>query len=257
MKALRVGDDTALAQIIKLVDEATSSKAPIARLADRVSGVFVPVVIGIALLTLVVWLFLGRDFSFALTCAISVLVISCPCALGLATPTAIMVGTGRGARRGILFKSAEALELLGKIDCAVLDKTGTVTAGKPQVVRIAPAAAGLETPLLMIAASLESASEHPLASAVVAAAKEKNLPTQPISDFEQTAGQGIAAKIGKKLYFAGNVRMVEAFGLTPPPAISAAAQQSAKSGETPLFIGQAPQEDAPGMLLGQIGRAHV
>lgn len=144
MKALRVGDDTALAQIIKLVDEATSSKAPIARLADRVSGVFVPVVIGIALLTLVVWLFLGRDFSFALTCAISVLVISCPCALGLATPTAIMVGTGRGARRGILFKSAEALELLGKIDCAVLDKTGTVTAGKPQVVRIAPAAAGLE-----------------------------------------------------------------------------------------------------------------
>lgn len=255
MKALRVGDDTALAQIIKLVDEATSSKAPIARLADRVSGVFVPVVIGIALLTLVVWLFLGRDFSFALTCAISVLVISCPCALGLATPTAIMVGTGRGARRGILFKSAEALELLGKIDCAVLDKTGTVTAGKPQVVRIAPAAAGLETPLLMIAASLESASEHPLASAVVAAAKEKNLPTQPISDFEQTAGQGIAAKIGKKLYFAGNVRMVEAFGLTPPPAISAAAQQSAESGETPLFIGQAPQEDAPGMLLGLLGLA--
>lgn len=255
MKALRVGDDTALAQIIKLVDEATSSKAPIARLADRVSGVFVPVVIGIALLTLVVWLFLGRDFSFALTCAISVLVISCPCALGLATPTAIMVGTGRGARRGILFKSAEALELLGKIDCAVLDKTGTVTAGKPQVVRIAPAAAGLETPLLMIAASLESASEHPLASAVVAAAKEKNLPTQPISDFEQTAGQGIAAKIGKKLYFAGNARMVEAFGLTPPPAISAAAQQSAESGETPLFIGQAPQEDAPGMLLGLLGLA--
>ena len=216
------------------------------------SGVFVPVVIGIALLTLVVWLFLGRDFSFALTCAISVLVISCPCALGLATPTAIM---GRGARRGILFKSAEALELLGKIDCAVLDKTGTVTAGKPQVVRIAPAAAGLETPLLMIAASLESASEHPLASAVVAAAKEKNLPTQPISEFEQTAGQGIAAKIGKKLYFAGNARMVEAFGLTPPPAISAAAQQSAESGETPLFIGQAPQEDAPGMLLGLLGLA--
>ena len=255
MKALRVGDDTALAQIIKLVDEATSSKAPIARLADRVSGVFVPVVIGIALLTLVVWLFLGRDFSFALTCAISVLVISCPCALGLATPTAIMVGTGRGARRGILFKSAEALELLGKVDCAVLDKTGTVTAGKPQVVRIAPAAAGLETPLLMIAASLESASEHPLASAVVAAAKEKNLPTQPISEFEQTAGQGIAAKIGKKLYFAGNARMVEAFGLTPPPAIAAAAQQSAESGETPLFIGQAPQEDAPGMLLGLLGLA--
>ena len=250
-----MGDDTALAQIIKLVDEATSSRPPIARLADRVSGVFVPVVIGIALLTLVVWLFLGRDFSFALTCAISVLVISCPCALGLATPTAIMVGTGRGARRGILFKSAEALELLGKIDCAVLDKTGTVTAGKPQVVRIAPAAAGLETLLLMIAASLESASEHPLASAVVAAAKEKNLPTQPISEFEQTAGQGIAAKIGKKLYFAGNARMVEAFGLTPPPAIAAAAQQSAESGETPLFIGQAPQEDALGCCSGLLGLA--
>ena len=255
MKALRVGDDTALAQIIKLVDEATSSKAPIARLADRVSGVFVPVVIGIALLVLIVWLLLGRDFSFALTCAISVLVISCPCALGLATPTAIMVGTGRGARRGILFKSAEALELLGKIDCAVLDKTGTVTEGKPKVERVTPAAQGLEAPLLMIAASLESASEHPLGSAVVAAAKNRNLPTQPVTEFLQTSGQGISARIGKKSYFAGNARMVEALGLQLPPALEAAAKQAAESGETPLFVGQSPEGDAPGNILGLLGLA--
>ncbi|MDO5532823.1 heavy metal translocating P-type ATPase [Sutterella sp.] len=252
MRAERVGEDTALAQIIRLVDEATTSKAPVARLADRVSGVFVPVVIGIALLTLVVWLLLGESFSFALTCAISVLVISCPCALGLATPTAIMVGTGQGARRGILFKSATALELLGRTNAAVLDKTGTVTTGKPVVTGLTPAMPGLEVPLLMTAASLESASEHPLGAAIIAEAKAKALPLQPIEDFTQTAGQGIAARIGKKRYFAGNARMTEAFGIVLPDAIAAAADQAAASGETPLFIGQEPADGKPGSLLGLI-----
>lgn len=252
MQALRVGEDTALAQIIRLVDEATSTKAPVARLADRVSGVFVPVVIAIALLTLGVWLMLGESFGFALTCAISVLVISCPCALGLATPTAIMVGAGQGAKRGILFKTAAALELLGRVDAAVLDKTGTVTTGKPVVAGLAPAMPGLETPLLMTAASLESASEHPLAAAIVAAAKEKNLPLQPSSDFKQTAGQGISAKIGRRRYFAGNARMAEALGVPIPDTLRQAADAAAAAGETPLFVGSVPEADAPGTLLGLV-----
>ena len=252
MRAERVGEDTALAQIIRLVNDATSSKAPVARLADRVAGIFVPVVIGIALLTLIVWLLLGESFGFALTSAISVLVISCPCALGLATPTAIMVGTGQGAKRGILFKSASALELLGRVNAAVLDKTGTVTTGKPEVTGIVPAAPGLETPLLITAASLESASEHPLGAAIVRAAKERSLPVQPVDDFRQTAGQGISARIGKRRWFAGNARMTEAFGFTLPSTLEAAAKKAAEDGETPLFIGSEPTADAPGSLLGLI-----
>lgn len=252
MRAERVGEDTALAQIIRLVDEATSSKAPVARLADRVAGIFVPVVIGIALLTLIVWLLLGESFGFALTSAISVLVISCPCALGLATPTAIMVGTGQGAKRGILFKSASALELLGRVNAAVLDKTGTVTTGKPEVTGIVPTAPGLETPLLITAASLESASEHPLGAAIVRAAKERSLPVQPVDDFHQTAGQGISARIGKRRWFAGNARMTEAFGFTLPGTLEAAAKKAAEDGETPLFIGSEPTADASGALLGLI-----
>ena len=252
MRAERVGEDTALAQIIRLVDEATSSKAPVARLADRVAGIFVPVVIGIALLTLIVWLLLGESFGFALTSAISVLVISCPCALGLATPTAIMVGTGQGAKRGILFKSASALELLGRVNAAVLDKTGTVTTGKPEVTGIVPTAPGLETPLLITAASLESASEHPLGAAIVRAAKERSLPVQPVDDFRQTAGQGISARIGKRRWFAGNARMTEAFGFTLPGTLEDAAKKVAEDGETPLFIGSEPTADASGALLGLI-----
>lgn len=252
MRAERVGEDTALAQIIRLVDEATSSKAPVARLADKVAGIFVPVVIGIALLTLAVWLLLGETFAFALTSAISVLVISCPCALGLATPTAIMVGTGQGAKRGILFKSAAALELLGRVNAAVLDKTGTVTTGKPEVCGIIPAQPGLETPLLITAASLEAASEHPLGAAIVREAKRKSLPAQPVEDFLQTAGQGISAKIGKRRWFAGNARMAEALGLEIPELLSAAAARASENGETPLYIGSEPAENAPGMLLGLI-----
>lgn len=252
MRAERVGADTALAQIIRLVDEATSGKAPVARLADRVSGVFVPVVIGIALVTLLVWLLLGESLAFALTCAISVLVISCPCSLGLATPTAIMVGTGRGARRGILFKTAAALEMLGRTQAVVLDKTGTITTGKPVVTGLVPAAPGLETPLLMTAASLESVSEHPLGAAIVKAANARSLPRQPVEDFTQTAGQGICARIGKRRWFAGNARMAEALGAAIPSELAAAADAAARSGETPLFIGSAGEGGAAGSLLGMI-----
>lgn len=255
MRAERVGADTALAQIIRLVDEATSSKAPVARIADRVSGIFVPVVIGIALLTLAVRLALGDDFSFALTCAISVLVISCPCALGLATPTAIMVGAGRGAARGILFKSAEALETLGSVDCAVLDKTGTVTEGRPKAARIVGAMPGLETPLLITAASLEAASEHPLAAAIVGAARERGLAPQPVTEFHQTEGRGISARIGSGIWFAGNAKMVADFGIEPPAPLAAAAEAAGRAGETAVFVGRAPAGDRPGSLLGLIGLA--
>lgn len=171
MRATQVGDDTTLAQIVKLVDEATSSKAPIARLADKISGIFVPVVIGIAIVAAVVWLLLGYGTEFALSIAISVLVISCPCALGLATPTAIMVGTGRGAANGILFKSAEAIEKLQGIDTVVLDKTGTVTEGKPVVTDIVLASSIAEKEFLTIAASLEKLSEHALGMAIVREAR--------------------------------------------------------------------------------------
>lgn len=252
MRAERVGADTALAQIIRLVDEATGSKAPVARMADKVAGIFVPVVIAIALVTFVTWLLLGKDFSFALTCAISVLVISCPCALGLATPTAIMVGTGQGARRGILFKTATALEMLGRTNAIVLDKTGTLTTGHPVVTGVTASIPGLETPLLITAASLESASEHPLGAAIVAEAKNRKLPTQPVEDFTQTAGEGISAKIGNRRWFAGNARMLKRFNFALPASLRVAAQRAADTGKTPLFVGAEPSGDTPGTLLGMI-----
>ena len=233
MKALRVGDDTALAQIIKLVDEATSSKAPIARLADRVSGVFVPVVIGIALLTLVVWLFLGRDFSFALTCAISVLVISCPCALGLATPTAIMVGTGRGAEMGVLFKSAEALEALRGVDAVVLDKTGTITRGKPQVTDVLPAPGVTEKALLKLAATLEAGSEHPLAEAVMAHTGELGIVPRSASDFVAVPGRGVTAREGANAVAAGNARLMAELGVDVDAEVL---DGLARDGKTPLMF---------------------
>lgn len=255
MRAQKVGADTALAQIIRLVDEATSSKAPVARLADRVSGVFVPVVIGIAAATLAAWLLLGAPLGTALERAISVLVISCPCALGLATPTAIMVGMGAGAKRGILFKRAAALETLSSIDAVVLDKTGTVTEGKPRVSRVIPAALGLELPLLMTAASLERLSEHPLGGAIVRAADERHLPAQPVEDFKQHEGRGISGRIGAKTYFAGNARFARELGLDIPDAMSRAADDAARSGETPLFVGVASGSDSPGSLLGLLTAA--
>ncbi len=265
MRATRVGEDTTLARIIQMVDEATSSKAPIARIADRVAGIFVPVVLLISLVTLLVWIFLGAEAEFAITCAVSVLVISCPCSLGLATPTAIMVGTGRGASQGILFKNAAALERLQGVKRAVLDKTGTVTEGKPVVTSIAPAAPGLEVPLLMTAASLEALSEHPLGAAILAKAGEKHLPKQPVQNFRQHAGLGISGEIGGRTYFAGNRKMAEGLVAGLPPALAAAAEAAAGEGETPLFIGSTPAAltgeglpqapAAEGSLLGVIAVA--
>ncbi|MBR6543654.1 MAG: heavy metal translocating P-type ATPase, partial [Anaerotignum sp.] len=198
MEATRVGSDTTLAQIIELVEEAGASKAPIAKLADTVSGIFVPVVISIAILATVVWMFVGQPFSFALSIGIAVLVISCPCALGLATPTAIMVGTGKGAEYGILVKSAESLEIAHKIDTVVLDKTGTLTEGHPVVTDVLPAPGVLRNPFLRMAASIEALSEHPLAEAIVNHAKEMEISLQDAENLLATAGQGIEADVNGK-----------------------------------------------------------
>ena len=201
----KVGEDTALSQIIHLVEEASASKAPIAKLADKVSGIFVPVVISIAVITIIVWLLLGKGVSFALSMGISVLVISCPCALGLATPTAIMVGTGKGAQYGILTKSAESLETAHQVDTVVLDKTGTITEGKPSVTDIAPVGIS-DKELLQIAASIEYLSEHPLAKAIVE--KADGLEFSDVADFEQIVGQGVKGNVDGKKVLAGNYKMM-------------------------------------------------
>ena len=208
IKASEVGEDTAISRIIALVEEASSSKAPIAKMADKVAGVFVPVVMGIALVTFIVWLVLGYDFSFALNRAIAVLVISCPCSLGLATPVAIMVGTGKGAENGILIKSADALETTHSIDTVVFDKTGTVTKGKPVVTDIIGFDID-ENEFLKLAASVESASEHPLAEAIVEKAKEKNLAISLPKDFTAQSGRGIRADIDGKKIVAGNEQAIK------------------------------------------------
>ncbi|MFV0436710.1 MAG: heavy metal translocating P-type ATPase [Desulfopila sp.] len=249
MRATRVGDDTTLAQIVKLVDEATSSKAPIARLADTISGIFVPVVIGIAVVAIIVWLLLGFELEFALAIGIAVLVISCPCALGLATPTAIMVGTGRGAVNGILLKSAEAIEAAGVIDTVVLDKTGTVTEGKPVVTDIVALAAGEETALLLAAASLEKLSGHPLGLAIVQEAEKRGLPLQKVTEFSQTAGQGIAGVIDGARYVAGNARMLAAEGIDN--RLAELARDLAAVGKTALYFSR------DGELIGCIAVADV
>ena len=204
-KVEKVGEDTALSQIIHLVEEASASKAPIAKLADKVSGIFVPVVISIAVITIIVWLLLGQGVSFALSMGISVLVISCPCALGLATPTAIMVGTGKGAQYGILTKSAESLETAHQVDTVVLDKTGTITEGKPSVTDIAPVGIS-DKELLQIAASIEYLSEHPLAKAIVE--KADGLEFSDVADFEQIVGQGVKGNVDGKKVLAGNYKMM-------------------------------------------------
>ncbi|MBQ6558652.1 MAG: heavy metal translocating P-type ATPase, partial [Clostridia bacterium] len=237
-KVEKVGEDTALAQIIKLVEEASASKAPISKLADKVAGIFVPVVIGIALVTLIVWLILGYGVSHALTMAISVLVISCPCALGLATPTAIMVGTGKGAQLGILTKSAESLETAHKIDTVVLDKTGTITEGKPSVTDIAPNGIS-ETELLTLAASIEALSEHPLAKAIVERAEGIEL--KKAENFTQTAGQGVSGIVGGKKILAGNYKMMLENGIT-----LAEDTRFAKEGKTALYFA------ADGKYIGTI-----
>lgn len=239
-KASKVGEDTTLSQIIRLVDEAGNSKAPIARLADKVSGIFVPVVIGIALITAVIWLVAGKNFEFALSNAISVLVISCPCALGLATPVAIMVGTGKAAEMGILIKSAESLEELHNIDTLVLDKTGTITSGKPSVTDIVPLEEGLsEEELLILAASAEMGSEHPLAQAIVERAREKELALLEAESFEAEAGRGIRAQIKGEIILAGNAAFMEENGLFNSQFSKEAAEKTnnlAQAGKTPLIF---------------------
>ena len=247
MEATAIGADTALAKIIALVDEATSSKAPIAKLADKVSGYFVPAVIGIAVLAAVVWLALGASWHFALTIAISVLVISCPCALGLATPTAIMVGTGRGAKSGILIKSATALETAHKIDTVILDKTGTITAGKPVVTDILPIKI-TENELLAFAAGLEKLSEHPLGEAVVAAAEAKQLVLPEAGNYKQIPGQGVTAELSGAECAAGNLKLLEALNVDVS-SLMERYDKLAAQGKTPLYFVRA------GELLGCIAVA--
>lgn len=247
MEATAIGADTALAKIIALVDEATSSKAPIAKLADKVSGYFVPAVIGIAVLAAVVWLALGASWHFALTIAISVLVISCPCALGLATPTAIMVGTGRGAKSGILIKSATALETAHKIDTVILDKTGTITAGKPVVTDILPIKI-TENELLAFAAGLEKLSEHPLGEAIVAAAEAKQLVLPEAGNYKQIPGQGVTAELSGAECAAGNLKLLEALDVDVS-SLMERYDKLAAQGKTPLYFVRA------GELLGCIAVA--
>ncbi len=250
MQATKVGDDTTLAQIVRLVDEATSSKAPIAKLADKVAGVFVPTVIAIALVAAAVWLVLGYGVEFALSIGISVLVISCPCALGLATPTAIMVGTGKGATNGILIKSAEALETAHNIDTVVLDKTGTITQGKPVVTDILCGAGIDRLRLLQTAASLEKLSEHPLADAITAEVGKAKLPLSPVEDFQQIPGQGIVGWVDGEMCLAGNRRMMDAHNITGGELLHSG-ETLAAEGKTPLFFARA------GKLMGMIAVADV
>lgn len=248
MRADRVGEDTTLAQIVRLVDDATSSKPPIAKMADKVSGVFVPAVIGIALVTAAVWLLLGESFEFALSNAIAVLVISCPCALGLATPTAIMVGTGRGAASGVLIKSAEALETVHEVNTIVLDKTGTITQGEPGVTDVLYSSSTGEAQLVKTAASLEKYSEHPLAQAIVKYAEQKNVQLVPVTGFAQQAGRGIKGVMEGKGCFGGNRRMLEEAGLYDDN-VKMLEEKLAAEGKTPLFFAR------DGILLGIIALA--
>lgn len=235
MRASRVGDDTTLSQIIRLVEEAGASKAPIAKLADKVAGVFVPVVMCIALVTAVIWLLAGETPSFALTRAISVLVISCPCALGLATPVAIMVGTGVGAKNGVLFQSAEALENLHNVTSAIMDKTGTVTEGRPVVTDVQTWGVDTEE-LLSLALSLEKRSDHPLADAIVRYALEKGAKERSVTDFEMVEGQGIRAAVDGVPCMAGNQRMLLANGLVLSRSMQELGEKLADAGKTPLFF---------------------
>ena len=247
-EATRVGEDTTLSQIIKMVSDAAATKAPIAKIADTVSGYFVPAVISIAVLTTIVWLLLGRELGYALARGISVLVISCPCALGLATPVAIMVGNGLGAKNGILFKTAASLEAAGRTQIVALDKTGTITEGAPRVTDLLPAEGVSETELLTLAAALESRSEHPLAKAVLACSEAKAITPPPVTDFAALPGNGLAAKLDGVVIFGGSASFIQ-LKLSLPAALTQQAEQLAAEGKTPLFFGGA------GRLLGVIAVA--
>lgn len=242
-KATKVGEDTTIAQIIRLVEEASSSKAPIAKMADKIAGVFVPAVITIALITGVIWLISGATFEFAMSTAIAVLVISCPCALGLATPVAIMVGTGKGAENGILIKSGDALETAHQIDTVVLDKTGTITQGKPVVTDIICAAGknADKTQLLQIAGSLEKGSEHPLAEAIVKYCLTNNISLEKVTDFNALFGKGIEGTMSGTHYYAGNEKMMEEKGISLSTEQKNQIQALAKQGRTPLLFADEKQ----------------
>ena len=247
-QATRVGEDTTLSQIIRMVSDAAATKAPIAKIADTVSGFFVPVVITIAVITTIVWLLLGRELGYALARGISVLVISCPCALGLATPVAIMVGNGMGAKNGILFKTAASLEAAGRTQIVALDKTGTITKGEPTVTDLLPAEGVTEAELLTLAAALERKSEHPLAKAVRAYADTQDLDVPEVTDFAALPGNGLSAKLGGQSIFAGNASFIQT-KLSVPDALRAEAEKLSAQGKTPLFFGGA------GRLLGVIAVA--
>ncbi len=234
-EASRVGEDTTLSQIIKMVSDAAATKAPIAKIADKVSGVFVPIVITIAIITTIVWLLIGREFSFALARGISVLVISCPCALGLATPVAIMVGNGMGAKNGILFKTAVSLEEAGKVQVVALDKTGTVTKGEPKVTDIVTADGVEENELLRIAAALESKSEHPLAKAVMAYSKERSIAAEDVTDFTALVGNGISALLDGKKLTGGSLKFIgDSFNISD--TLKSTAEKLSEEGKTPLLF---------------------
>ncbi len=247
-RATKVGGDTTLAQIIALVEDAANSKAPIAKLADKVSGIFVPVVIGIAVLAAAAWLVAGYSVEFALSTGIAVLVISCPCALGLATPVAIMVGTGKGAENGILIKSAEALETAHTINTVVLDKTGTITEGKPRVTDLVTAPGVEEDLLLSAAASIEKPSEHPLAEAIVEEASARGLLLRGVTGFSAVAGQGIEARIDGKRFLAGNLKMMRENGV-PTDGFEQKGETLSEQGKTPLYFA------AEGRMLGLVAVA--
>ena len=247
-EATRVGEDTTLSQIIRMVSDAAATKAPIAKIADRVSGVFVPAVIAIAVVTTAAWLLLGRDLAFALARGISVLVISCPCALGLATPVAIMVGNGLGAKNGILFKTAASLEAAGRTQIVALDKTGTITRGEPEVTDILPAEGVTEGELLTLAAALEQKSEHPLARAVLAYAAARQLDPPEVTDFAALPGNGLTAKLAGRSVYAGSFSFIQTQAPVPA-ALAGQAQALAEQGKTPLFFG------GEGRLLGVIAVA--
>ena len=249
-RATRVGEDTTLSQIIQMVSDAAATKAPIAKIADQVSGVFVPAVIGIALVTTIVWLLIGKPVGYALARGISVLVISCPCALGLATPVAIMVGSGLGAKNGILFKTAASLEETGRIEIVALDKTGTITSGEPKVTDILPAEGVSAEELLRLANTLERKSEHPLAKAILEYAKEQNVSAEEVADFQALPGNGLTATLDGKALCGGNDTFI---GTTAPvsPEMKAQAAALAEAGKTPLWFSY------DGRLLGVVAVADV
>ena len=250
-RATRVGQDTTLAQIIQMVSDAAATKAPIAKIADRVSGVFVPVVITLAVITTIVWLLTGQTVGFALARGISVLVISCPCALGLATPVAIMVGNGVGAKNGILFKTAVSLEQTGKTEIVALDQTGTITSGEPRVTDILPADGVTEQVLMSLAAALEQKSEHPLARAVLQKAQEDNLTPAEVADFQALPGNGLTAVLNGSTLYGGNAKLMQTLGVAVPQKMASSAEALAAQGKTPLFFAK------DGTMQGVIAVADV